>query len=102
MLNLAKLAALFPDAREIRPMTPEEILEVFHSPAGYLGPVGLAEKVTIILDLALDGRNNLVAGANREEYHLRNVTRGRDFVPTMTVDVRNVVEGEGCPSVTVH
>src|ERR1700761_3258316 len=64
MLNTAKLAALFPAARELRPMTPEEILEVFHSPAGYLGPIGLDEKVTIILDLALDGRSNLIAGAN--------------------------------------
>jgi prolyl-tRNA synthetase len=97
MLNEAKLAALFPAARELRPMTPEEILDVFHSPAGYLGPIGLGEKVTVILDLALDGRSNLIAGANREEYHLRNVTRGRDFAPTKVADVRNVLEGESCP-----
>ncbi len=96
-LNLAKLAALFPAAREVRPMTAEEIVEVFHSPAGYLGPIGLADTVTVILDMALEGRSNLIAGANREEYHLRNVTRGRDFTPTMTVDVRNVLEGESCP-----
>ena len=32
--------------------------------------------MTVILDLALEGRRNLVAGANQEEYHLRNVTRG--------------------------
>ena len=97
MLNEAKLAALFPGARELRPMTPEEILQVFHSPAGYLGPIGLGEEVTVILDLALDGRSNLIAGANREEYHLRNVTRGRDFEPTKVADVRNVLEGESCP-----
>jgi len=106
-LNQAKLAALFPSAREIRPMLPEEILGTFHAPPGYLGPIGLdtlesgaaaeAGKVTVILDRALDGRHNLVAGANREEYHLRNVTPGRDFVPTVTADVRNVIEGESCP-----
>jgi prolyl-tRNA synthetase len=106
-VNLAKLAGLFPGARELRPMAAEEILSTFHSPAGYLGPIGLnalapgeqAEtgKATVILDSALDGRRNLVAGANREEYHLRNVTPGRDFVPTLTADVRNVTEGESCP-----
>ena len=106
-LNPAKLAGLFPSAREIRPMAAEEILNTFHSPAGYLGPIGLdilaggeqAEtgKVAVILDRALAGRRNLVAGANQEEYHLRNVTPGRDFVPTLTADVRNVVEGESCP-----
>ncbi len=106
-LNQAKLAALFPGTRELRPMVAEEIVQTFHSPAGYLGPVGLdilsageqgeAGQVTVILDLALEHRRNLVAGANREEYHLRNVTRGRDFEPTRIADVRNVVEGENCP-----
>ncbi len=106
-LNQAKLAALFPAARELRPMVAEEILNTFHAPAGFLGPIGLdilaageqseSGKVTVILDLALEGRHNLVAGANREEYHLRNVTRGRDFTPTQIADVRNVLEGENCP-----
>ena len=106
-VNLAKLTGLFPGARELRPMVAEEIQNTFHSPAGYLGPIGLdaltageqaeAGKATVILDSALDGRRNLVAGANREEYHLRNVTPGRDFVPTLTADVRNVTEGESCP-----
>jgi len=106
-VNLAKLTGLFPGARELRPMGAEEILNAFHSPAGYLGPIGLdtltageqaeAGKATVILDSALDGRRNLVAGANREEYHLRNVTPGRDFVPTLTADIRNVTEGESCP-----
>jgi prolyl-tRNA synthetase len=95
-LNLAKLAGLFPGARDVRPMQPEEILDTFHAPAGFLGPIGL-EKVTIILDKALEGRRNLVTGANREEYHLRNVTPGRDFVPSQIADVRNVSEGEHCP-----
>jgi prolyl-tRNA synthetase len=106
-VNLAKLTGLFPGARELRPMVAEEIQDTFHSPAGYLGPIGLdaltageqaeAGKATVILDSALDGRRNLIAGANREEYHLRNVTPGRDFVPTLTADVRNVTEGESCP-----
>jgi prolyl-tRNA synthetase len=106
-LNQAKLTGLFPSAREIRPMSAEEILNTFHAPAGYLGPIGLdilspgeeaeAGKVTLVLDQALADRSNLVVGGNQEEYHLRNVTRGRDFVPTLTADVRNVAEGEGCP-----
>jgi prolyl-tRNA synthetase len=97
-INQAKLAALFPSARELRPMVAEEIVDTFGSPAGYLGPIGLdSGKATVILDRALDGRRNLVAGANREEYHLRNVTPGKDFVPTLSADVRNVIEGENCP-----
>ena len=98
MLNQAKLAALLPEARELRPMTAEEIEQVFHAPAGSLGPIGLETgKVTILLDSALAGRKNLVAGANKEAYHLRNVTPGRDFTPSRIADVRNVIEGEWCP-----
>jgi prolyl-tRNA synthetase len=102
-VNDAKLNAAV-GASELRPMHDEEIRQTFGSAAGYLGPVGLkaaaklaAEGVTVILDSALVGRTNLVAGANQEEYHLRNVTPGRDFTPTLTTDVRNAAEGEGCP-----
>ncbi len=97
-LNQAKLAGLFPNARELRPMVAEEIVSTFGAPAGYLGPIGLdAGKVTVILDKWLEGRQNLVTGANKEEYHLRNVTPGRDFTASKTADVRNVIEGESCP-----
>ncbi|QNI38325.1 proline--tRNA ligase [Edaphobacter albus] len=101
-LNETKLAALA--GGEIRPMTAEEIVEVFKAPAGYLGPIGVEAAphpkkpgTLIILDKALEGRTNLIAGANKEEYHLRNVTPTRDFKPTLIADVRSVVEGEGDP-----
>ena len=101
-LNETKLSALALGA--VRPMTPEEIATVFKAPAGYLGPVGLEAAphprkpgVLVILDSALEGRTNLIAGANKEEYHLRNVTPGRDFKPTLIADVRNINEGEPDP-----
>jgi prolyl-tRNA synthetase len=101
-LNEAKLSALA--GGEVRPMTPEEILEVFKAPAGYLGPIGVEAAphlkkpgTLVVLDQALEHRKNLIAGANKEEYHLRNVTPVRDFKATLVADVRNVCEGEGCP-----
>jgi prolyl-tRNA synthetase len=103
-VNEAKLAGVFPRGA-LRPMNEHEIAKYFGAPAGYLGPVGIAaaksaagEGVTIILDAALDARTNLIAGANREEYHLRNVTPGRDFHPTLVSDIRNAEEGEACPT----
>ena len=101
-LNDAKLTALV--GGELRPMLPEEILETFNAPAGYLGPIGLEAAphpkkpgTLVILDKSLEGRGNLIAGANKEEYHLRNVTPMRDFKPTLIADVRTVNEGEACP-----
>jgi prolyl-tRNA synthetase len=54
-------------------------------------------RTIVILDPGLEGRANLVAGANQLDYHFRNVTPGRDFTPTVTADIRNINEGEPCP-----
>ena len=51
-------------------------------------------KTIVVMDLGLEGRKNLVAGANKLDYHFRNVTPGRDFTPTVIADVRDVLEGE--------
>ena len=98
-LNETKLSAIA--LGELRPMTPEEINSTFSAPAGYLGPIGLEAAphprkpgILIVLDKSLEGRTNLIAGANKEEYHLRNVTPGRDFKPTLIADIRNINEGE--------
>jgi prolyl-tRNA synthetase len=101
-LNETKLAAIA--GGELRPMLPEEIAATFNAPAGYLGPIGLTAAphpkkpgVLVILDTALEGRTNLIAGANKEKYHLRNVTPMRDFKPTLVADIRTVNEGEPDP-----
>ena len=91
-------------AAELRTMQAEELQQFFNGPAGYLGPVGLehdalplGEGLTVIVDRALEGRRNMVCGANQLDYHLRNVTPGRDFTWTLSADIRSVNEGEMCP-----
>jgi prolyl-tRNA synthetase len=98
-LNETKLAGIA--GGELRPMQAEEIVATFNAPAGFLGPIGLVAAphpkkpgTLVILDADLEGRTNLIAGANKEEYHLRNVTPMRDFKPTLVADVRSVNEGE--------
>ena len=65
-------------------------------PAGYLPPLDLVEH-PVGCQHALEGRTNLIAGANKENHHLRNVTPGRDFTPTLIADIRNINEGEPDP-----
>ncbi len=102
-VNETKLLTLL-GATELRPMQADELEQWMHGPAGYLGPVGLtpAKKLhdgalNVILDKGLEGRQNLVAGANKLDYHYRNVRPGRDFTWTVAADIRNAAEGEGCP-----
>jgi prolyl-tRNA synthetase len=52
----------------------------------------------VVVDSALEGRKNMICGANKLDYHFRNVVPGRDFQYTIVADIRNVVEGEGCPN----
>jgi prolyl-tRNA synthetase len=54
-------------------------------------------KTIAVMDLGLEGRANLVAGANKLDTHFRNVTPMRDFTPTLVADVRSVNEGEADP-----
>ena len=91
-------------AGELRTMQAEELSQYFNGPAGFLGPVGvkpdakpLETGLTVVVDKSLEGRKNLVAGANKLDYHLRNVVPGRDFSWTLAADIRSVNEGEGCP-----
>jgi prolyl-tRNA synthetase len=91
-------------AAELRTMQAEELEQYFKGPAGFLGPVGLKpntkpleEGLTVVVDKSLEGRKNMVCGANKLDYHLRNVTPGRDFSWTVLAEIRSVNEGEGCP-----
>ena len=105
MLNEAKLNAAV-KGREVRPMQEQEIQDLFSSPAGYLGPLNIewakhaddSSKPVLLLDEALVGRKNLIAGANKEEYHVKNLTPGETFQYTGSADLRSVNEGEPCPN----
>jgi prolyl-tRNA synthetase len=104
-MNEAKLSTALA-GRETRPMQEEEIRALFNSPAGFLGPVGIDwakslnrdDKPILLVDQALEGRKNLISGANKEDYHLKNVTPEGNFHVTAYVDLRSVVAGEPCPN----
>jgi prolyl-tRNA synthetase len=103
-VNETKLLAALGGA-ELRTMVAAELEHYLGGPAGFLGPVGvkqddkpLGDGLTVIIDKALEGRRNLVCGANKMDHHLRNVTPGHDFSWTLSADIRSVNEGEACPS----
>ena len=102
-VNETKLAGLV-GAAELRTMNGDELQTFLGAPAGFLGPVGLTpsktalvDGLTVVVDGSLEGRQNLVAGANKLDYHLRNVVPGRDFSWSVMGDIRTVNEGEACP-----
>ncbi|HXI42970.1 MAG TPA: proline--tRNA ligase [Bryobacteraceae bacterium] len=83
-------------ATDIRAARPEEMRQWLGADAGSLGPVGV-KGVRLVTDSALEGRKNMIAGANRDDYHLRNVTPGEDFTAEFR-DLRQVAAGDACMS----
>jgi len=104
LLNEAKLSAAI-GGSQYRPMQEEEICALFNSPAGYLGPTNVewardesdTTRPLLLVEEALRGRRNLIAGANKVEYHVKNLTPGETFHPTTWADLRAAVEGDLCP-----
>jgi prolyl-tRNA synthetase len=115
-VNEMKLLTLL-KASDLRTMQAEELEKYFQGPGGYIGPVGLVVRpkeslgewdpkkqggdprsMHVALDEALVGRTNMICGANKLDYHFKNVTPGKDFQYTVAADIRSVNAGEDCPN----
>ena len=79
---------------EIHPAVITEESEIV---AGFIGPVGLTKKATVVFDASLKGIESLVCGANETDYHYKGVNIARDFGDAEYVDVAKIFEGAICP-----
>ena len=95
-VNETKLGNAAKAVGGIRPAQVEEIKAAGMEP-GYGSPIGARDTVVVVDDLVARSPN-LVAGANREGYHYRNVNVGRDFTADVVGDITNAQEGDACPT----
>ncbi|HET7703440.1 MAG TPA: proline--tRNA ligase [Candidatus Limnocylindrales bacterium] len=95
-VNETKLANAAGASTGLRAATVEEIRAAGMEP-GYGSPVG-AHDTVVVVDELVARSPNLVAGANREGFHYRNVNVGRDFQADVTADIANAREGDPCPT----
>ncbi|HET9878155.1 MAG TPA: proline--tRNA ligase [Candidatus Limnocylindria bacterium] len=94
-VNETKLVNAVRAVGGLRPAQAEEIRAAGMEP-GYGSPVG-AHDTTVVVDELVARTPNLVAGANRPGFHLRNVNAGRDFTPDLAADITNARAGDPCP-----
>jgi prolyl-tRNA synthetase len=94
-LNEAKLQTAS-GASVLRPAHAEEIQSVMGAKPGSLGGVGKVD-LRIFIDRRLAGLSGLVTGANKDGFHVRNVSVPRDLAHARSADLRTVNAGEGCP-----
>ena len=94
VINEDKLARLM-NATEVELATKEEIESKTNSIVGYAGPIDL--NIPIIMDNEVELMVNFIVGANKENYHYKNVNI-TDFKYDFKGDIRNVKEGDTCPN----
>ena len=94
-INETKLSNLY-DATEMDLASFADVERVTGAKVGFAGPVGLKEKIDIVVDSEVSVMKNFVVGADETDYHLKNVNIGRDFEATTIADIRNAVEGDTC------
>ncbi len=97
-LNPEKLTQLV-DRKQCLLADEATIQQVTGAGVGFAGPMGLASKVSLLLiDHAVAAMTVGIAGANKTDYHTRNVVPGRDFPLSgehvKVVDIRNAVPGD--------
>ena len=85
-------------ALQLRPATPEEIRAVGAEP-GFGSPLGIdRSRALLVADDLIPSCINLVAGANRIDYHAANVNYGRDYEADLVADIAAAGGGSPCPS----
>ena len=72
-----------------------EIKAEIDASTGSIGPQGLS--MPIIADRSAAALRNFIAGANKNDFHTRNLNWERDARATAIEDIRDVVEGDPSP-----
>jgi len=74
----------------------DEELQKAGTVKGYASPVSL-KNIRIIVDKSAAESSNLTAGANKIDYHVKNINFGRDYLSDEGIDISSVKDGESCP-----
>jgi len=93
-VNETKLTNAIKATGDLRPAQLEEITSRGME-AGYGSPLG-ARDALVVVDELVTRSPNLVAGANRPGWHVRNVNVPRDYTPDVVADITNAREGDAC------
>ena len=93
VVNEEKLARLM-DANEVELASEEEIKKKVKTEIGFVGPIDI--NIPVIMDNEVEVMTNFVVGANKKDYHYKNVNLS-DFNIDFKGDIRNVKEGDSCP-----
>lgn len=92
-VNEIKVAACLNSSEVFTRLATDEEIVALGSKVGFIGPKGL--NVKIFIDNEIKDMTNFVIGANKENYHLKNVNV--EDIDGEYVDIKKAKEGDRCP-----
>lgn len=93
-INEVKLQKLF-GAQSVSLAENDDVVRLTNAKVGFAGPVGIS--IPVIADHRIQSMSNFLVGANKSDYHIKNVNVDRDFKVNQYADIRNIREGDVCP-----
>lgn len=91
-VNEAKVKKLL-KANEVLLAKQEKVEEITGAKIGFAGPIGL--DIPVILDNEIMNMKNFIVGANKTDYHYKNVNL-EDFNYLLTDDIRVITDKDSC------
>ena len=92
-VNEIKVAACLNSSEVFTRLATDEEIVALGSKVGFIGPRGL--NIKIFIDNEIKDMTNFVVGANKENYHLKNVNV--EDIDGEYVDIKKAKEGDRCP-----
>lgn len=92
-VNEIKVAACLNSSEVFTRLATDEEIVALGSKVGFIGPKGL--NIKIFIDNEIKDMTNFVIGANKENYHLKNVNV--EDIDGEYVDIKKAKEGDRCP-----
>jgi prolyl-tRNA synthetase len=93
LINALRHAGL--SASDLHLATAEELTKA-GIVAGFTSPIDKGQDILILADTSLKSGNNFIAGANRVDYHVKNVNFPRDFRVDAWEDLASAYDGARC------
>jgi len=81
----------------------ETVEKISGAPVGFAGPVRKDKiEIPIYADFSVENIINGISGANKKDYHRKNINIGRDYKPTEIADIRKIKKDDICPRCKKH
>lgn len=95
-VNQSKIQAYF-HANSVELADDKTVAEITGADVGFAGPINLKKKIKIAADYTIANSVSMICGANKTDFHIKNVDHGADFNAEVTGDFIVTKAGESCP-----